>query len=235
MNLTGTFRKVRIQRSLAFGVIIVAALLAFEAFNYSTTDFALRDLLGDLKFAGFRWATILSIAFCGIDFAGIARLFTPEQGSHGRTEAWYLFAAWMLAATMNAVLTWWGVSIAIATHRTQASVVIDPATITKVVPVFVALMVWLIRILIIGTLSYAGSQFFSQSERRISSGAYRPAATPALRSAPVQVTKLQPRTTPARPSQVRTEPLFTRPEPTYHSMGGVEAKSSNGNRSSGMS
>ena len=62
------FHQVRIRRGLLFGAIIVGALLAFEIFNYSTTEFALSDLLGDLKFAGIRWATILSIAFCGIDF-----------------------------------------------------------------------------------------------------------------------------------------------------------------------
>ena len=33
-------------------------LLAFEIFNFSTTEFALTDVLGDLKFAGLRWATI---------------------------------------------------------------------------------------------------------------------------------------------------------------------------------
>jgi hypothetical protein len=55
-----------VPRGMIFGGILVAALLAFEVFNYSTTDFALTDLLGnDLKFAGMRWATILSIAFCG--------------------------------------------------------------------------------------------------------------------------------------------------------------------------
>jgi hypothetical protein len=47
-----------------FGGILLIALLAFEIFNYSTTEFALRDILGDLRFAGSRWATILAIAFC---------------------------------------------------------------------------------------------------------------------------------------------------------------------------
>ena len=42
----GSFlRHIRLQRGLAFGVIIITALLAFELFNYSTTDYALTDLL----------------------------------------------------------------------------------------------------------------------------------------------------------------------------------------------
>jgi hypothetical protein len=73
-------RKFNHKRGMLFGFLIIGALLAFELFNYSTTDYALNDFLGGLTFLGVRWATILAIAFCGIDFAGIARLFTPEQG-----------------------------------------------------------------------------------------------------------------------------------------------------------
>ena len=155
--------RVKLQRGLVFGMLIVTALLAFELFNYSTTDFALTDLLGDLKFLGVSWATILSIAFCGIDFAGIARLFTPEQGANEPTEVWYLFGAWMLAAVMNAMLTWWGVSIAILNHQTLGNAVVARETLLRIVPIFVAVMVWLIRVLIIGTLSIAGDRLFSQS------------------------------------------------------------------------
>lgn len=156
--------RMRLKRGLLFGLLIVTALLAFELFNYSTTDFALRDLLGDLSFAGVRWATILSIAFCGIDFAGIARLFTPEQGADEPHEVWYLFGAWMLAATMNAMLTWWGVSIAILNHQTLGNAVVARETLIQVVPIFVAIMVWLIRVLIIGTISVAGDRIFSQAD-----------------------------------------------------------------------
>jgi hypothetical protein len=145
----------RMQPGIAFVVMIFGALIAFEVFNYSTTDHALRDLLGDLEFAGISWATILAFAFCGIDFAGISRLFTPEQGAEEPKEVWYLFGAWLLAATMNAILTWWGVSIAVANHTSESSAILDAQTVNSIVPVFVAIMVWVIRILIIGTLSLA--------------------------------------------------------------------------------
>ena len=81
-KLSAAMNKVSFRRGLAFGLIIISALIAFELFNYSTTEFALSDLLGDLSFAGISWATILALAFCGIDFAGIARLFTPEEGEN---------------------------------------------------------------------------------------------------------------------------------------------------------
>jgi hypothetical protein len=141
-----------------FAMIMLTALLAFEVFNYSTTDFALRDLLGDLAFLGIRWGTILSVAFCGIDFAGIARLFAPELQDDEPREIWYLFGAWLLAATMNAFLTWWGISMAILSHNVQSAAIIDRETLITFVPVFVAIMVWVIRVLIIGTFSVAGGK-----------------------------------------------------------------------------
>src|SRR5512141_2710326 len=155
-----------ISRGAAWGMIILGALLAFDVFNYSTTQFALRDVLGDLTFAGFRWASILAVAFCGIDFAGIARIFTPEQGRDEPAEVWYLFGAWLLAATFNAILTWWGVSVAILNHNAIGSALVGTATLTKVVPVFVAVMVWLVRVLIIGTFSLAGERMFTSAESR---------------------------------------------------------------------
>ena len=82
------------KRGLIFGGIILLALLAFEVFNFSSTLFALSDILGTLSFGPVTWASILALAFCGIDFAGIARIFTPEQGRDEPAEVWYLFAAW---------------------------------------------------------------------------------------------------------------------------------------------
>ena len=111
------------RRGAIFGAILLCALLAFEVFNYSTTAFALTDLLGNLKFAGIAWATILAFAFCGIDFAGIARIFTPQRGRDEPTEVWYLFGAWLMAALFNAMLTWWGVSVAIMDHTSRGSVI----------------------------------------------------------------------------------------------------------------
>lgn len=154
------------SRGRLFGLLILGALLAFEVFNFSTTEFALHDLLGDLHFMGMRWSMILSIAFCGIDFAGVARLFTPEKGADEPLEVWYLFGAWLLAAAMNAMLTWWGVSIAILNNETLGNAVVARDTMLKVVPIFVAILVWLVRVLVIGTFSVAGERLFTQDDSR---------------------------------------------------------------------
>lgn len=206
MNTNGlyTFQKhLRLRRGMAFGIMIIGALLAFEIFNFGTTDFALHDLLGDLDFIGIQWSTILAIAFCGIDFAGIARIFTPESGGEEPAEVWYLFGAWLLAATMNAMLTWWGVSIAILNDQTLGNAVIGKEILLEVVPIFVAVLVWLSRVLLIGTFSVAGERLFSQSAsnnyasnsglrsttnrrtfNRKPASAFRPAPKPSARSIP---------------------------------------------------
>lgn len=234
-----------IRPSIAFVLMIFGALVAFEIFNYSTTDLALSDLLGDLTFAGMHWSTVLALAFCGIDFAGIARLFTPEQGAEEPKEVWYLFGAWMLAATMNAMLTWWGVSIAVANHSTQSSAIVDPKTVTTVVPVFVAIMVWVIRILIIGTLSLAmdrlihpGAQRRVTAHSNMNASAARartplqPAPQPMSIPASLNSTSIPQRGSLSRAAapvargnrsvieeaDFNAEALRTRPEPTYHSL-----------------
>lgn len=199
-----------LERGAAWGMMIIAALLAFEIFNFSSTDFALRDVLGDLRFMGVRWATILAIAFCGIDFAGVARLFTPEEGDDEPIEVWYLFGAWLLAAVMNAMLTWWGVSIAIANNGHVGTAVVSSTIMTKVVPIFVAVMVWLIRVLIIGTFSVAGERLFSQDtqKRKRSYTKTRQVPKPASRVATARR---------AAPKPSRTQTGFTA-EPTYHNL-----------------
>ena len=217
----------RFNRGAAWGMMIIGALLAFEVFNFSTTQFALRDVLGDLTFAGFRWATILAIAFCGIDFAGIARIFTPEQGADEPKEVYYLFGAWFLAAAFNAILTWWGVSVAIVSHSSaSAGTVISTATMTKVVPIFVAAMILLVRVMIIGTFSLAGDRLFTTDERRSyhSSRPVQQSYSPStIRPASTLSRPAQTNTATFRPAPKTNTPQqtsFARQEPTYHNLYG---------------
>ncbi len=217
-----------LNRGAAFGLILLGALVAFEIFNFSTTDYSLGDLLGNLTFAGVRWSTILALAFCGIDFAGIARLFTPEKVSHEASEVWYLFGAWMLAATMNAILTWWGVSMAILDHSVQSTAVIDPGMLTRIVPIFVAIMVWLIRVLIIGTLSYAGDRMFLKTEKAGRTvpmmRSYRTGSTTArgvvANPVPTVMARSHQNATPVSAAATPAPKMAVRPEPTYHRISG---------------
>lgn len=218
LNFSKITRKLNYSRGKLFGLLIIGALLAFELFNYSTTVFALDDLLGGLRFATIRWATILAIAFCAIDFAGIARLFTPQQGENGPKEVWYLLGAWLLAACMNAMLTWYGVSLAIMNHSSLGSSVIAPHTLLTIVPIFVAIMVWVIRVLIIGTFSVAGNRLFSQADSH-----HRSQSVPVMHRTdvpgrPVQSPSVAIRLA-SKPSPDTTRLPQSRPEPTYHPAG----------------
>ena len=238
-GLASLFRGQRFSRGAAWGLMILGALLAFEIFNFSTTQFALLDMLGDLTFAGVRWATILAIAFCAIDFAGIARIFTPQQGADEPKEVWYLFGAWFLAAAFNAMLTWWGVSVAIVNHTSASGgAVISNETMVKIVPIFVAAMILLIRVLIIGTFSLAGDRLYTTDQKRsynssrpVEQPSYRPSiptqSQAALRSAsslsrPANVPTAPPSTSntfrPAPKTSNNQPSSFVRPEPTYHNI-----------------
>jgi len=217
IQLIPFLKNASLKRGAIFGSILIGALLAFEVFNFGTTSFALRDILGDLSFAGVSWSTLLAFAFCGIDFAGIARIFTPEQGRDEPAEVWYLFSAWLLAAGFNASLTWWGVSIAILNHSAEGSLLVGQSAMTQIVPVMVAGMVWLIRVLIIGTFSVAGERLFTMAEVNSQAVFYR--------NNPIRPVVVNQPLTANLPSQNYPRPApapgygVNHPEPTYHPVG----------------
>lgn len=147
---------VRFPRRTAIAVILLVALFAFELFNFDTTRYALSNLLGHVSFLGMRWAAILAIAFCAIDFAGLVRMFTPEADGEQPKEVWYLMGAWLLGATMNAIMTWWAVSLTLLNHE-FGNEVLSRGQLLQIVPIFVATLVWLTRILFIGALTATGN------------------------------------------------------------------------------
>ncbi|MCA9920264.1 MAG: hypothetical protein KC445_20050 [Anaerolineales bacterium] len=221
------------------GLILVVALVAFELFNFDTTRYALGNLLGEVRFAGVGWATILAIAFCAIDFAGLARLFTPERGKDEPTAVWYLMGAWLLGATMNAIMTWWAISLTLLTHE-FGNEVLSREQLLRWVPFFVAMLVWLTRILFIGAISVAGEYMFAgsllQHARR--AGA-RPAATDhaPTRSAPPANRPFRPNPAPMRaaPRQANGRPPINRPNGNPPngappSRSGIQAPGRSGNR-----
>jgi hypothetical protein len=223
IQLLPFLKSASLKRGAIFGSILISALLAFELFNFGTTSFALQDVLGNLKFAGIQWSTMLAFAFCGMDFAGIARIFTPEQGRDEPTEVWYLFGAWLIAAAFNAMLTWWGVSVAILNHTAVGGSLIGQSVMIKVVPIFVAAMVWLIRVLIIGTFSVAGERLFTLADVGQSPATYQNnSPRPAAANHPL--TSNLPAASYSRPApKPRPTPMpgyaMNRPEPTYHPVG----------------
>lgn len=152
-----------VPRRYFIATLLALALLAFELFNFDTTRYALTSFLGEVRFLGIGWATILAIAFCAIDFAGLVRVFTPETGQNEPKEVWYLMGAWLLGATLNAIMTWWAVNLALLNHN-FGNEVLSREQLLQFVPIFVAVLVWLTRILFIGSLSVAGEKLLGQRE-----------------------------------------------------------------------
>ncbi len=200
----------------AIGIILIVALVAFEIFNFDTTQYALESLLGEMRFMGIMWATILAIAFCSIDFAGLIRLFTPERGRQEPKAVWYLTGAWLLGATLNAVMTWWAVNLTLLQHD-FGNEVLSREQLLLWVPIFVAVLVWLTRILFIGAFSMAGEQLFDVYGTRQQTGPAQAKAAPrktAVSRAPAPKRKPAPaRAKPAPKPQPRT--LSARPEVIY--------------------
>ena len=145
-----------LSRPQTKGLILAISLLAFEIFNFSTSRYALDSFLGNASFAGLTWATILAVAFCAIDFGGLIYLYGPERIQGGRNEAWYLLGAWLLGATISALMTWWTVSL-ILSNRESGFIFMNRSEMLHYVPMFVALAVWMIRLLFIRILSSAGN------------------------------------------------------------------------------
>lgn len=197
----------QMPRQFVIGAILVMALFAFEMFNFDTTRFALSDLLGDVHFMGMSWAAILAIAFCAIDFAGLARLFTPERGRDEPKEVWYLMGAWLLGATMNAIMTWWAVSLTLLNNN-LGNEVLSRDELLKIVPIFVAILVWLTRILFIGAVTVAGERLLDFR----TTGTSRQPAAPRQAVSSQRKTRAAPKSS-SRPAPRKTTASRQRPEP----------------------
>ncbi len=198
-----------LPRRAMVGIILIISLLAFEMFNFDTTQYALRNLLGEVEFLGLKWASILAIAFCSIDFAGLIRLFTPEQElAEEPREVWYLMGAWLLGATMNAIMTWWAVSLTLLNHN-FGNEVLSREQLLNTVPIFVAVLVWLTRILFIGAFTVAGDHIFDFSRAReerpaaaaLSSTQPRPQLQPQRAQPASQIINRQRQSTPPPPPE----------------------------------
>ena len=151
-----------ISRKMVIAILLGVALIAFEIFNFDTTQYALTNLLGEVRFVGVLWASILAVAFCAIDFAGLVRIFTPQRGAEEPRAVWFLTGAWFLGTIANAVMTWWAVSLTLLGHE-FGNEVLSREMLLRYVPIFVAMLVWLTRILFIGAFSMAGEEIFDQT------------------------------------------------------------------------
>ena len=188
--------------------LLLLILAALEMFNFSTTEFALEDLLGQIGIGPTSWATILASAVCGMNLIGIYHLVKNSDYKSTTPEGWFLFAAWILAAVMNTALTWWGISLAIYNHPVNSVLVVDPMTIVTVIPIFVAIIVLLLRILLIGNL--AGTIRKATCKDNPTQSSTNPAVTPQTQKMPTHHNSF------VNPGASPSAPIFSPTSKTSH-------------------
>ncbi|MBT7782069.1 MAG: hypothetical protein HN741_04000, partial [Anaerolineae bacterium] len=86
----------------------------------------------------------------------------------------------------------------------------------KVVPIFVAVMVWLIRVLIIGAFSIAGERLFSQDTQKSTFSSKAKVKTPN--------SYRKPSSRRPAPKPLRSQASFSA-DPTYHNLSASGARS----------
>jgi hypothetical protein len=205
--------KLRIDRITSTATLLCAGWVLFEIFNFATTEYALKDIMGELAFIGMRWSTLLALAFCVIDLAGIARIFTPEQGNDEPVEVWWLFGAWLVASALNATLTWWAMAVAINNHVALGQAIVGQKVMMNTVPVALAILVWLTRIMIIGTFAFVGDKMWAGTPGPYTVHVHRPGNAPRLdspqgRTLPKPYTSHKNNNPPPRPAIPRAEPSY---------------------------
>lgn len=136
-------------------LMTLVTLVAFVLFNYSIIAFSLKSLLGSIPGESTVWSISLAVGICSLDVTGILRLtFSPGQSWQSKMSKW-LLTAWLANQLMTFLITWWGISTAIAIQQVKTGLVIDAGLLREVLPAFLAVMLSLVRLLIIGALSKA--------------------------------------------------------------------------------
>lgn len=185
------------------GVMLLVGLLAFDIFNFDTTRFALSYFFEGAQFFGIPWSVIVAIAATSVDLAGIAKIFTPEQGLKNEDVwVWVLLAVWFITAVINATGTWWAMVLLLSEHQTMGNLLVSQMELLTWVPVILALFILTVRVGLIGSISMAGDRWLwgasetaqSHSKARIPNkrSTLPPLHKPAPSAAPVPVKAMAP-------------------------------------------
>jgi hypothetical protein len=113
--------------------------------------------MGGRRFLGLEWAAVLALAFGSLDFAGLVRVFTPEQElKQESSEIWWLTGGWLIGATLNAMMTWYAMALLVAPLGAEiGATLFTHAQMLRYAPLFIALLVWLTRVSLISSVALA--------------------------------------------------------------------------------
>lgn len=136
-------------------LVAISAWLATLLFSFAATEFALTSLLTP----GSPWPAVIPFVLLSFDFAGISSLYLkPGPKGEENKLVWYLTAAWFLAATMTAMATWYGIALGMATKENLGNLLMDRDTTLVVMPVCIAIAVWLFHLVLVRLVIWAFSK-----------------------------------------------------------------------------
>ncbi|OGG01493.1 hypothetical protein A2Z33_00415 [Candidatus Gottesmanbacteria bacterium RBG_16_52_11] len=156
-------------RGFWLGLLINFCTLAFALFVFIVSSFALNNLMGEMEFAGIFMANIFAIALALLDYAGISRLYVPDDGDpRSKRYAIYLLIGWLVCALVVWVLTWWSVLVILLDKTDFAPFIKNPEinlVAFRLAPITIAEVVFLTRILLYAAVSRSGARLFTQKPR----------------------------------------------------------------------
>jgi len=132
---------------------MLVCMAAFEIINFAITSLAFRSLLSRYTVLVLDSATWLATVVCCVDIIGILYLFLLFPGPSHNIVKRRLFSVWLLVTGLNSWLLWLGIGQAIVVHQAQTDLVINAGIMVHIIPAFIVCLVWLIRILLIGSFS----------------------------------------------------------------------------------
>lgn len=138
-----------------YTALIFICLVVFEIFSYGSSYEALMTMFGIHE-----WAALLAFCFSAVDFAGLAKLYSPDLRNLRDPQA-LLFAAWLLSAFADTGLTYVVVSNQLLSNTTNIMVTsgtVPIAVWAKWIPALFSVLVWLIQVLLVARLSVSSNE-----------------------------------------------------------------------------
>ena len=138
---------------------------------------------------------LFSVAVSMVDFAGLARVLTPETKM--KDEGFFvigMFIVWIAAALCDILLTWWWATLQMEAVNAGANL---PANVgiwmLEVFPWAIAIMEFAIRMPLILMIGHYGEQLFDvkitlpRRNTRMSTPGFKPQSKPSTSATPINI------------------------------------------------
>lgn len=144
--------------------LLLGGLALLIIFNFSTTYETLNQLFG-----GGMAILVFSISFSLVDFAGIARVLTPDEDIRDEPPfIWLLFGVWLIAALIDIITTWWWATLRMQAYGGLNHLPTDMAWMASLLPWGIAISEFCIRVPLVILIGQYGERWFKAMRNPIS-------------------------------------------------------------------